>query len=185
MDFDKKYKKNKCLFWEEASDAVKIAGDFLDKNEKIIDLWCWQWRNLKYFLKLWYDTYGIDLSETAIFKLKEDFYDKKDNFIVGDLENFDFEKYKDFSILSVFSLNFLRNQRDFIKNLQKESKKWKIHILVDFLEREDLKRWFLKSDEIKELYKNWKILYYKEDFTKTLFWEKWPFYSLIAKNLEN
>ena len=78
MDFDKKYKKNKSLFWEEASDAVKIAGDFLDKNEKIIDLWCWQWRNLKYFLKLWYDTYGIDLSETAIFKLQEDFYDKKE-----------------------------------------------------------------------------------------------------------
>ena len=25
------------------------------------------------------------------------------------------------------------------------------------------------DDQIKELYKNWKILYYKEDFTKTLF----------------
>ena len=159
MDFDKKYKENKSLFWEEASDVVKIAEKFLDKNEKIIDLWCWQWRNLKYLLKLWYDTFGIDLSKTAISKLKEHFSNKKYNFIVGDLENFDFEKYKDFSILSVFSLNFL--------------------------EREDLKRWFLKSDEIKELYKNWKILYYKEDFTKTLFWEKWPFYSLIAKNLEN
>lgn len=42
MDFDKKYKENKSLFWKEASDAVKIAWDFLGKNEKIIDLWCWQ-----------------------------------------------------------------------------------------------------------------------------------------------
>lgn len=42
---------------------------------------------------------------------------------------------------------------------------------------------FLKSDEIKELYKNWKMLYYKKILQKH-FWKKWPFYSLIAKNLE-
>ena len=56
MDFDKKYKENKSLFWEEASDVVKIAEKFLEnywfmmltmKKSKIsfkTVIWClWNW----------------------------------------------------------------------------------------------------------------------------------------------
>lgn len=178
-DFDVKYKLNKNLFWEEPLNIIKISEKFLRKNEKIIDLGCWQWRNLLYLLSNWYNIYWIDSSNIAINNLKKGFKKNKKRFIFWDVKYI--ERFYGFNILSSFLFHFIKNQKEFIKKCQKMTKKWWIHIISDFLEKENNKKWFINSEELKELYKDWEFLYYEEDEINTLLWEKWPFYSLIAK----
>ena len=92
----------------------------------------------------------------------------------------------DFSdLISTFTFNFIDKQIKFIFDLKEKSKFWSIHVISDFLEKKDIPKWFLKSWQINEIYKDWEILYYNEAGINTIFWEKWPCYNIIArKNYE-
>lgn len=180
--FNDKYKNNKKLFWENPIKIIKISEKFLNKKEKIIDLWCWQWRNLIYLLNRWYNVYWVDSSENAIKFLKKQFKKSKKRFIFWNVKYI--ERFYNCSFISSFLFHFIENQKEFIKKTQKMTKKWWIHIISDFLEKEDDRKWFLKIEEIKELYKDWEKLYFEEFEVKTLFWTSWPSYSIIARKYE-
>lgn len=81
MNFDNYYKRNKSLFWSNPLEIIKIAEKFLNKEHIIVDLGCWQWRNLIYLLNKWFNIYWIDISEVSISDLKVNFPEYKNNFL--------------------------------------------------------------------------------------------------------
>ena len=183
MNFDNYYKRNKSLFWSNPLEIIKIAEKFLNKEHIIVDLGCWQWRNLIYLLNKWFNIYWIDISEVSISDLKVNFPEYKNNFLKKNILDLDSYNFSD--LISTFTFNFIDEQVKFIFDLKEKSKFWSIHVISDFLEKKDIPKWFLKSWQINEIYKDWEILYYNEAEINTIFWEKWPCYNIIArKNYE-
>ncbi len=185
--FDKKYKKRSHIFWEHPLEIVEKAFSMYNITWKIIDLWCWQWRNSLYLFQKWYDIIGIDTSEVAINSLNQNLWLDKQIFYVDNIWNI-FWNYDYFHIISTFTLSFLwKEQHQYIKKLQKSTCRWWFHIIQDFIENENNKRGFLSYDEVRELYDEWSILFMDcveiETLMKDIEWKSiyWKTYRLIAK----
>lgn len=164
--YDLIYKDNENIFWEK---PLEIIEKFLDikKNWSIIDLWCWNWRNLLYLLQNWFTVIWVDSSKEAINIIKS-----KIEKIILDKDLFLLEKWiqdiiymENFDYLLSYSLHFLREeQRKFLLNLKNKTSIWNFNIIETFLNEWKLS-WNeknLKIWELKEIYLDWEIYFYDE-----------------------
>jgi hypothetical protein len=66
---------------KELTNIYKTFEKYL-KWKKILDAWCWAWRDIEYFFSRWYEIKWIDISE---WMFKNASHSIKDKFIVWDI----------------------------------------------------------------------------------------------------
>lgn len=162
--FDKIYKRKNFKF-EEDSRLIKDILK-LKKSGSVLDLGCGEGGNAFYLAKKGFDVTCVDISKTAIKKIKERAKKEKIkiNTKVADLELFKITKKYDI-IISTGTFHFLNYQKgiELIKRMKKMTKKQGVNIIISFTEQDptfNKKRLYFRNNQLKEIYSDWKIIKY-------------------------
>lgn len=168
--FDKKYKESKESYW--GLQPTKRIIEFektLKRRSKILDLGCGEGRIALYLSKKGHKVDAMDISETAISKLKG--WAKqgklKINAEVADLENYKIKKSYDV-IIALASIHFLSKKKvyNMIKEMKKRTNKGGINFITVFRKGDPaeghFKMYFFNNGELSKLYSDWEIVKYIE-----------------------
>lgn len=174
MDYNSKY-SNKEFYWGlKPNNLIVDSIQYLPKNAKVLDLGCGEGRDSFVLAKNNFNVVAVDYSEEGIRKLNE-FAQKEKLKIkvdVSDVKSYlqDCEKFD-----AIFAMNILqfideKNIFKIIKQIQQKTKLNGLNVITSFLaetpEQKEMilskGRYFFDEGELKELYKDWKILFYKE-----------------------
>lgn len=145
------------------------------KNKKILDLWCWPWRDSVIFDEKWFLVDSFDFSSNALAFLEKYINESKLNIktILWDMFLYDFwENYYDV-IYSCNSLHYYdkENTKIVFEKIKKSLKKW-WYFFLRVKSTKDIDFW--KWEKISEnFYKNWDDIkhYFEIDFLKELFYD--------------
>lgn len=179
-NYDKKYSQ-KSFYWGLGSDELILRSvKYLPGLAKVLDLGCGEGRNSHYLAKKGFVVTAVDKSEIGINKLsnlseKENLKIKKcvsdAQLFLNDCGNFD-------AIYAINVLQFIdqKNILSVIKKIQSKTKTEGLNVISSFIaENEKQKkekisqgRYAFNKGELRELYKNWKIVFYEEKLGK---WE--------------
>ena len=163
--FEKIYKNKKFKFEEDSYIVNKILK--LKKRGSILDLGCGEGGNSIFLAERGFKVTLVDISKTAIKKIKNELNKRniKAEIICKDLNNFHINKNFDV-IISLAVFHFLNRKKtiNLIKEMKKRTNKAGVNIIVGFLDNTSGKTssFYLKKNELKKLYSDWKILEYKE-----------------------
>jgi tellurite methyltransferase len=166
------YKKQICLWGLKPNKYVAQVIKTI-KSGKVLDVGVGEGRNALFLAKQGFDVTGVDISKEAINKFLK--FAKKENLkvkgITSDIVNFKFNHKYDL-ILSVATLHLISKNKvlDTVKEIKKYTKHDGINLLTVFTKKdlgykECPNLYFFNENELKELYKDWKILKYK-NYTK-------------------
>ena len=142
-------------------------------NGKILDVGCGTGYFAEKFLSK-YDVTGIDISKTLIKNLKNYARNKKIkiNLICKDIEKYNFTKKYDI-IIMMGILHFIPKSKinEFLRKVKSHTTKNGINIIFAFREGDisqdnTSEGYYFKDKELLTIYKNWKIINYKEGVEK-------------------
>lgn len=168
--FDKLYKEMDGLLWkgEASKKYLDILIDRLTKG-KILDLGAGEGGDAIYLAKKGFEVTAVDISGAALKKLSK--WAKKENVAVNvevaDLEDYQIRESYD-GIISFAAIHFLPKDRieNLIKNMKEKTNKGGINIILVFREGDSsqgkFRMYYFKDGELKEYYKDWKVILYKE-----------------------
>lgn len=168
--FDKWYKESEDLFWKGATDK-KYLDILLSRLTKgnILDLGAGEGGDAIYLAKKGFEVTAVDISEAALKKLSK--WAKKENVAVNvevaDLEDYQIQESYD-GIISFAAIHFLPKDKidKLIKNMKEKTNKGGVNIILVFREGDSsqgkFKMYYFKDNELKEYYKDWKVILYKE-----------------------
>jgi len=140
------------------------------KNGYVLDLGVGEGRNALFLAKKGFNVTGIDLSKTGInhFLKSSKAINVKVKAIIKDIIKFRFNKDYDI-IISSSTLHFLNEKHVYkiIKNMKAHTNKGGINFIKVFTVKNPAKNfpYLFKKNELKKIYKDWKILQYKEHLT--------------------
>ena len=168
-NFNDDYKKQGCYWGLEPSKYIKLLLDFKN-NGNVLDLGVGEGRNALFLANSGFNVTGIDTSKEGIDKFKE--LAKKNNLkinaILSDIMDFEFNDSYDI-IISNATLHFLKKELiDVLINRMKNfTNKEGINFITAFSEENPNKNfaYLFKKDELKDYYRDWEILKYKEFIT--------------------
>lgn len=173
-DWDSLYKTEKNPFGVEPSFLITNYLHLFPK-EAVLDLGSGSGRNALFLAQKGFKVSCVDVSSSAMENLtvqaKELEVGNNITTLVKDLANFDFDK-KYGVIICYTTLHFLpdKDARKLIENIKNNTTAGGINIIADFAGEGPLKRdtaFWLKNDELKDLYNGWEILLYQEELSKT------------------
>lgn len=173
--WDGLYKKNSSPFGRKARLEVQQILKYKRKGD-VLDLGCGEGQNVLFLVSKGFNVVGVDISKTAISRLSRRAKAErlKIKGIKKSLTNYSINKDYEV-ILTNYVLHVLkRNQGlNIIKDIKKHTKKAGINVISGFMaelpfyDKTTKGYFYLRKNELKKLYKDWKIKYYKEDLTKT------------------
>jgi len=140
------------------------------KTGKVLDLGCGEGRDALFLSKKGFKVTAIDISKTGIKNLLKKAKELKVKIIgkVKDITKFNFKiKYDIIISFSVFQFLNKKEVYSIIKKMKKNTKKEGINVISAFNEENPNKNFpfLFKKGELKEFYRDWKILDYKEFIT--------------------
>src|SRR3989344_3915862 len=175
-DWDTLYKTEKDPFGAEPSLLVKNFLDQIPKGQPVLDLGCGSGRNALYLAKEGFKVTCVDVSSEAIntLQLKAEEMGVKDKIkaIVQDVSEFN-DRGKYGLIICYTTLHFLPDNkaRQVINDIKEHTVGKGLNIIADFAGdgplRKNSANFWLKNNELKSLYSDWKVLLYQEELSKT------------------
>jgi tellurite methyltransferase len=180
MDYNQKYSKKEFYWGLRPHNLVIDSIKYIPANAKILDLGCGEGKNSFFLAENNFDITSIDISKTGIKKLKK--FAKKEKLNIkaniSDIKSY-LENCEKFD--AIFGINVLQfiDQKNIFSVIEKIKSKTKpdgINTIASFVAKTLKKkemilskgRYFFNKGELKELYKDWKILFYKEELSN---WE--------------
>lgn len=172
-DYNKIYSKKDFYWGLKPNKLVLKSIDYLKENSKILDLGCGEGKNT-FPLSKQGDVTAIDISKVGIDKLNE--FSKKENLKikaeVSDVNSF-LDKCEDFdAIYAINVLQFINSEKinSTINKIKSKTNVGGVNVIASFLcENKEQKeraikreRYLFDENELKEMYKDWEILSYKE-----------------------
>ena len=162
------YKKSNCL-WGLKPNKYVIQIPKIISSGNVLDVGVGEGRNALFLAKKGFEVTGIDISKEAISKFLK--FTQKDNLDVkgihSDILDFKFNLNYDI-IISVATLHLIPKNKviDTIKKIKEHTKSNGINLLTVFTKKdigfeEYPNLYFFDGNELKELYKDWQILEYK------------------------
>ncbi|MEK6928541.1 MAG: methyltransferase domain-containing protein [Nanoarchaeota archaeon] len=167
--FDKNY-KGKKFYWGLSPSKIVVELLKYKQNGDVLDLGCGEGRNALFLAKKGFSVVGIDSSNEGIKKFLQ--LAKENNVSVEgqaeDIKDYQFTKKFDV-IISIATLHFLK-KKDIsllINKMKENTKKKGLNIISVFTEENPFKGfpYLFKKNELKETYKDWSIIYYREFMT--------------------
>ena len=175
-DWDTLYKTEKDPFGAVPSLLVKNFLDQIPKGQPVLDLGCGSGRNALYLAKEGFKVTCVDVSSEAIntLQLKAEEMGVKDKIkaIVQDVSEFN-DRGKYGLIICYTTLHFLPDNkaRQVINDIKEHTVGKGLNIIADFAGDGPLRKnnanFWLKNNELKSLYSDWKVLLYQEELSKT------------------
>lgn len=162
------YKKLNCLWGLKPNKYVTQIPKFI-KSGKVLDVGVGEGRNSLFLAEQGFDVTGVDILKEAVSKFlkfaKNEKLDVKG--IVSDFVDFEFNRKYDV-IVSVATLHLISKNKviESIKKIKEHTKPNGINLLTVFTTKdigfkEYPNLYFFDENELKELYKGWQILEYK------------------------
>lgn len=153
--------------------SLKVEKYCIQENLKLLDIWCWPWRDSLYFAEKWFSVDAFDFSQNALEWLEKFSRAKwlNINIILWNTLDYNFKENNYDVIYSCNSLHYFSedNTRRIIQKLKKSLKKWcYIFIRVKSVDDTDFWKW----EKIwNNFYKNWDDIkyYFDIDFIKKIF----------------
>lgn len=173
--WEKLYKKNNSPFGRKARPEIKQILRYKRKGN-VLDLGCGEGQNALFLSSKGFNVVGVDISKTAINRLSRRAKTNKLKIrcIQKSLTNYNINK--DYEVITTnYSLHVLRRNQGLkiIREMKKHTKKSGVNVVSSFMaelpfyDKKAKGYFYLRKNELKKLYKDWKIRYYKEDITKT------------------
>ncbi len=174
MDYDSKYSKKEFYWGLKPHNLVVDSIQYLPSNAKVLDLGCGEGKNSFFLAKNNFDVTAVDFSEEGIRKLNE--FAKKEKLEitadVSDVKSYLQDCKKLDAIFAMNILQFIDEKNIFktIKQIQSRTKQNGLNVIASFVAKNSKQkkmvlskgRYFFDEGELKELYKDWKILFYEE-----------------------
>ncbi len=170
--FSKHYKKEEMYWGLKPAKLVKAILKYKSSGT-VLDIGCGEGRNAVFLAKKGFDVTGIDISKKGIEKMN--LLAKKMNIkvkgIVEDIQKFKFDKKYDV-ILSIATFPFLKKKeiKKVISKIKENTKENGLNAILSFTTKDyffgNKQMYFFKENELKEYYRDWNILIYKEFMTK-------------------
>lgn len=169
------YSKNKNPFGSKPQNIIFELLKYKNKGD-VLDLGCGEGQNILFLAKNRFKVVGIDISETAIKRCLTIAKENKVKVKCILKSVLDYKIDKEYDIITTNYFLHLLNRKDglkLIKQIKKHTKKRGINIISSFFAappfygKKNKEKFYLRKNELKRLYKGWKIKYYKEDTTKT------------------
>ena len=145
-------------------------------NAKILDLGCGFGRNTVFLARKGFRVDAVDVSKDTLERLKQNAENQglldKITLIHANIENFHFEE--DFAtIICTDVLHFFNKEKiyDLINAIKNHTIPRGINIVTVFTTKGDLcsnRMYFFQSQELKNAYADWEIIFYEERMKKTL-----------------
>ena len=167
------YKKTDCLWGLKPNKYVTQIPKII-KPGKVLDIGVGEGRNALFLVKQRFEVTGVDILKEAVDKFLKFARDKKLDVsgVISDIVNFDFKQNYDV-IISVATLHLISKDKviDIIKKIKEHTKPNGINLLTVFTKKdvgfeEYPNLYFFDENELKELYKDWQILEYKNYIKK-------------------
>ena len=167
------YKKTDCLWGLKPNKYVTQIPKII-KPGKVLDIGVGEGRNALFLVKQRFEVTGVDILKEAVDKFLKFARDKKLDVsgVISDIVNFDFKQNYDV-IISVATLHLISKDKviDIIKKIKEHTKPNGINLLTVFTKKdvgfeECPNLYFFDKNELKELYKDWQILEYKNYIKK-------------------
>ena len=174
MDFEEKYREYDHYWGLNPSNEVLLLLKY-KRSGSVLDLGVGEGRNALFLAKKGFDVTGVDISRAGVKKFLR--LAKKDGLkvrgIVEDISTYRFDKKYDI-ILSIMTLNFLSKKdiASLIERMKEYTKKNGLNLIRVFTVEDpgykvlNKKLYYFKKGELKELYRDWEILLYREFLTK-------------------
>jgi len=174
MDYDSRYSKKEFYWGLKPHNLTADSIQHLPSNAKVLDLGCGEGKDSFFLAKNNFNVTAIDVSEEGIKKLSE--FAKKEKLKikadVSEIKSY-LEDCEEFD--AIFAMNVLqfideKNIFNVIKKIQLKTKLNGLNVIASFVTETPKQkkmvlskgRYFFEEGELKELYKDWKILFYEE-----------------------
>ena len=169
ISFEEIYRGKKDYF---GKNPHKLTTKIINykKTGEVLDIGCGEGGDAIFLAKKGFKVTAIDISETGIKNLLQKAQKEKVKIDakVKDIVKFEFNKKYDV-ILCLNILQFLNKKQvyNLIKKMKKNTKKDGLNVIIAFNEKNPFKGFpfLFKKGELKDSYKDWKILVYKEFIT--------------------
>jgi len=174
MDYNSRYSKKEFYWGLKPDDLVVNLIKYLPSSAKVLDLGCGEGRNSFFLARNNFNVTAIDISKEGIKKLKE--FAKKEKLKikaeVSDVKSYlqDCERFD--AIIVMYVLQFIDEKNIFkvIKNIQSKTKPSGLNVIAAFVAQTPKQKkkhlskgeYLFDKGELKELYRDWNILFYKE-----------------------
>ena len=174
MDYNIKYSK-KDFYWGLKPHKLVINSiKYLFPNSKVLDLGCGEGKDSLFLAKKGLEVTSVDVSEVGIKKLKNIIKKEKLSIktYILDLKSFLDSCYNFKAIFCINSLQFI-NQKNIISTINKIKDKTEskgFNIISSFVAKNQKQKnnilakgkYFFTKGELKEIYKDWRIIFYEE-----------------------
>jgi len=173
-NYNSRYSKKEFYWGIKPHKLVVDSIKYLPSSAKVLDLGCGEGKDSFYLAKKGFNVTSVDISEVFINKLKD--FAKKENLkIKADVSNANnfLDNCEEFD--AIFCINILqfidrKNIFSIIDKIKSKTKPKGISVIASFVaETEKQKkmvlskgRYLFDEAELKEIYKDWKILFYEE-----------------------
>lgn len=174
MDYDSKYSEKEFYWGLKPHNLVVDSIQHLPSNANVLDLGCGEGKNSFFLAKKDFAVTAVDISKKGITKLKE--FSKKEklkiNTYISDVKSY-LEDCEEFN--AIFAMNILlfidqKNIFNTIKQIQSKTKPNGLNIIASFIAKTSKQKemvlskgmYFFDEGELRELYKDWKIIFYEE-----------------------
>lgn len=128
---------------------------YINKEDRILDVWCWTWVDVKFLFDRWYNIIGIDYAQESVKLCNQRFQDIY--VVLEDIENVSFEAHSFDFVYSITALQYTDMSQSFRE----------IYRILD-----EWGKAFFKI-HLNKIYTNsqWSIQYYsKRDVMKSIMW---------------
>lgn len=179
-EYDSKYSNNEFYWGNKPHDLTIKSIQYLSVPSKVLDLGCGEGKDSFYLAKKGFNVTSVDISVVGINKLQNCSIKNKLKIDakISDINSF-LKKCNNFD--AIYCINILQfiNKKDIISTIDKIKSKTKskgLNVIASFIAENDEQkkkimsksRYSFDREELKNLYKNWKIIFYLEKLGK---WE--------------
>ena len=169
--YDKIYSENKTTFGIEPMPLVKKVLEYI-KSGKVIEFGAGEGRNSLFLASKGFQVVAVDISPVAIEKINEKA--KAENIVletkVANIVQVDFVGPYDLMVCT-FTLHHLTQEQaiKFIEKMKQGTKSGGYNLITSFSQNGDFyqkdpttEKFYLKENELKDLYQDWEVLTYFE-----------------------
>lgn len=174
VSFDERYKKEEC-YWGLRPKETVIPLLKYEQSGSVLDIGVGEGRNALFLAKKGFDVTGVDISESGIEKFMQlaKKFKVRVKGIVSDITKFKFGQSFDIMI-SIDTLHFLSKKdiTKIVKRMKKHTSEKGINLIEVFtvmdehFKKHPKKLYYFQKNELRNYYRDWKVLEYKEFLTK-------------------